>query len=64
MVPRRASRPHPVKIADTPSADHVDILGNGALNEAILRIAGGRGDLVEETIYSDIKAYADKMDWD
>jgi phospholipid:diacylglycerol acyltransferase len=53
-----------VKTADTPSADHVDILGNGELNEAILRIAGGRGDLVEETIYSDIKAYADKMDWD
>lgn len=51
-------------MALTCRADHVDILGNGALNEAILRIASGRGDLVKEDIHSDIRAYADKMDWD
>lgn len=45
-------------------ADHVDILGASPLNSAILKIAGGRGDLVTEQIGSNILKYTERMDWD
>ncbi|ORY26177.1 Lecithin:cholesterol acyltransferase-domain-containing protein [Naematelia encephala] len=46
------------------TADHVDILGSSPLNAAILKVAAGRGDLVEEKIESGILEYASKMTWD
>jgi phospholipid:diacylglycerol acyltransferase len=42
-------------------ADHVDILGRSSLNDLILQVAGGRGELIEETIHSNIREYADKV---
>ena len=45
-------------------ADHVDILGATPLNEAILKIASGRGDLVKDKIESGILDYVEKMQWD
>ena len=45
-------------------ADHVDILGATPLNEAILKIAAGRGDLVTDQIDSGILEYVEKMKWD
>lgn len=44
------------------TADHVDILGRSSLNDLILRIAGGKGALIEETVVSNIKEYADRID--
>jgi phospholipid:diacylglycerol acyltransferase len=41
----------------------VDILGASPLNAAILKIAAGRGDLVEQQIGSEIMSYVEKMDW-
>ncbi|BEJ02371.1 hypothetical protein CcaverHIS631_0701660 [Cutaneotrichosporon cavernicola] len=46
------------------TSDHVDILGSSPLNEAILKIVGGRGDLVKPHIGSDIERYVEKMKWD
>ncbi|GAQ04464.1 phospholipid:diacylglycerol acyltransferase [Aspergillus lentulus] len=43
------------------TGDHVDILGRASLNELILRVAGGQGDLIEETFVSRIKEYADRV---
>jgi hypothetical protein len=43
------------------AADHVDILGRSSLNDLILKVAGGKGDLVEEKIESNILEYADKI---
>jgi phospholipid:diacylglycerol acyltransferase len=43
------------------TADHVDILGRAGLNALLLRVAGGKGDLIKETIHSNIKEYADKI---
>jgi phospholipid:diacylglycerol acyltransferase len=45
------------------TADHVDILGSSPLNAALLKIAAGRGDLVEEHIGSRIQEYVEKIDW-
>jgi phospholipid:diacylglycerol acyltransferase len=42
-------------------ADHVDILGRSSLNDLILQVAGGRGELIEETIHSNIREYAEKV---
>jgi phospholipid:diacylglycerol acyltransferase len=42
-------------------ADHVDILGRSSLNDLILQVAGGRGELIEETIHSNILEYAKKV---
>lgn len=45
--------------------DHVDILGRASLNDLILRIAGGKGHEINETIYSNITQYAEKVKiWD
>jgi phospholipid:diacylglycerol acyltransferase len=48
----------------TNRADHVDILGATPLNEAILKIAAGRGDLVKDKIESGILGYVEKMQWE
>ena len=41
--------------------DHVDILGRSSLNDLILKVAGGKGDTIEDTYFSDIHKYADKV---
>lgn len=43
------------------TGDHVDILGRSSLNDLILRIAGGKGEMVENVVYSDIKKYANRV---
>ncbi|KAF2274861.1 Phospholipid:diacylglycerol acyltransferase [Westerdykella ornata] len=43
------------------TGDHVDILGRSSLNDLILRVAGGRGELIQETIHSNIREYSDKV---
>jgi phospholipid:diacylglycerol acyltransferase len=43
------------------TADHVDILGRSSLNDLILRVAGGKGERIEETIFSRIKEYSAKV---
>lgn len=49
----------------TVTGDHVDILGRASLNDLILRIAGGKGNEINETIYSNITQYAEKVKiWD
>ena len=39
----------------------MDILGRSSLNDLILQVAGGRGELIEETIHSNIREYAEKV---
>jgi len=41
--------------------DHVDILGRPSLNDLILRVAGGKGDQIEENFVSNIREYAEKV---
>lgn len=41
--------------------DHVDILGRSSLNDLILRVAGGKGDQIEENYVSNIRVYSDKV---
>ncbi|KAL4873385.1 hypothetical protein BDV12DRAFT_159889 [Aspergillus spectabilis] len=43
------------------TGDHVDILGRASLNDLILRVAGGRGEEIEDTFVSRIKEYAEKV---
>lgn len=43
------------------TGDHVDILGRSSLNDLILRVAGGKGDQIEENYESNIREYADKV---
>ncbi|OTA99494.1 hypothetical protein M426DRAFT_325090 [Hypoxylon sp. CI-4A] len=43
------------------TADHVDILGRQTLNEMILRVAAGRGYMIDDSIISNIHEYADKV---
>ncbi|KAL4800439.1 Lecithin:cholesterol acyltransferase-domain-containing protein [Aspergillus venezuelensis] len=43
------------------TGDHVDILGRASLNDLILRVAGGRGDEIEDTFVSRIKEYAENV---
>ena len=45
----------------TDVGDHVDILGRSSLNDLILRVAGGKGDQIEENYVSDIREYAEKV---
>ena len=35
--------------------------GRSSLNDLILQVAGGRGELIEETIHSNIREYAEKV---
>lgn len=39
----------------------MDILGRASLNDLLLRVAGGKGDLIEETFVSKIREYADRV---
>lgn len=39
----------------------MDILGRSLLNDLILRIAGGKGDQVEDNYVSKIREYADNV---
>ena len=41
--------------------DHVDILGRSSLNDLILRVAGGKGDQIEENYVSNIREYSEKV---
>ena len=41
--------------------DHVDILGRSSLNDLILRVAGGKGEQVEENYVSNIREYSDNV---
>ena len=41
--------------------DHVDILGRSSLNDLVLRVAGGRGDWIEENYVSKIREYSEKV---
>ncbi|PSN64490.1 Phospholipid:diacylglycerol acyltransferase [Corynespora cassiicola Philippines] len=43
------------------TGDHVDILGRSSLNDLILRVAGGKGDLITESIHSRILEYAENV---
>ena len=46
------------------TADHVDVLGNTALNELILKVATGVGSEVEDSFVSNIREYAKRVQWD
>lgn len=46
------------------TADHVDILGNTALNEIILKVATGVADEIEDSYVSNIREYAKRVQWD
>ncbi|KAI0475179.1 LACT-domain-containing protein [Xylariaceae sp. FL0804] len=43
------------------TADHVDILGRQNLNELLLKVAAGKGYMIEDRIVSNIREYADKV---
>jgi len=43
------------------TGDHVDILGRSSLNDLILKVAGGKGDTIEDTFFSNIHQYAEKV---
>ena len=45
----------------TCTGDHVDILGRSSLNDLILRVAGGKGDQIEENFVSNIREYSEKV---
>jgi phospholipid:diacylglycerol acyltransferase len=42
--------------------EHVDILGRASLNDLILRVAGGKGELIEENILSRIRECSDRVE--
>ena len=46
------------------TSDHVDVLGNTALNELILKVATGVGSEVEDSFVSNIREYAKRVQWD
>lgn len=46
------------------SSDHVDILGNIALNEIILKVATGAEAEVRDAYVSNIQDYARRVQWD
>jgi phospholipid:diacylglycerol acyltransferase len=43
------------------TGDHVDILGRSSLNDLVLRVAGGKGDLIEENYESRIWDIGEKV---
>ena len=43
------------------TGDHVDILGRSSLNDLILRVAGGRGDAINDTFVTKIREYSEKV---
>lgn len=46
------------------TADHVDILGNIALQEIILKVATGVAHEVQDSFVSNITEYAKRVQWD
>ncbi|KAG7449626.1 LACT-domain-containing protein [Guyanagaster necrorhizus] len=46
------------------TSDHVDILGSTGLNEIILKVVTGVGHEVEENFVSNIREYAQRIQWD
>jgi len=46
------------------TSDHVDILGSTGLNEIILKVVTGVGHEVEDNYVSNIREYAQKIQWD
>lgn len=51
-----------ISLTNFAAADHVDILGRSSLNDLILKVAGGKGDLVDENIESNILEYGNKIE--
>ncbi|EST09937.1 Lecithin:cholesterol/phospholipid:diacylglycerol acyltransferase [Kalmanozyma brasiliensis GHG001] len=45
------------------TGDHVDILGARGVNEAILKIAAGRGEEVGNQYFSEIRRFASRVKW-
>ncbi|EXJ85703.1 phospholipid:diacylglycerol acyltransferase [Capronia coronata CBS 617.96] len=43
------------------TGDHVDILGRSSLNDLVLRVAGGKGDLIEENYQSRIWEISERV---
>ncbi|KAE8556588.1 hypothetical protein EYB25_001290 [Talaromyces marneffei] len=43
------------------TADHVDILGRASLNDLLLRVAGGKGDMIKDHYVSNIREYAERV---
>ncbi|KAG6911172.1 hypothetical protein DXG01_003912 [Tephrocybe rancida] len=46
------------------TSDHVDILGSTGLNEIILKVATGVGHEITDNYVSNIREYADRIEWD
>jgi len=46
------------------TSDHVDILGSTGLNEIILQVATGVGHELQDRYVSNIRQYAQRMQWD
>ncbi|CUM66081.1 uncharacterized protein PRCAT00003735001 [Priceomyces carsonii] len=44
------------------TADHVDILGSAELNELVLKVAAGRGDLIKDRYVSNLKQIVEELD--
>ncbi|KAG8909366.1 hypothetical protein FRC00_010267 [Tulasnella sp. 408] len=60
-----AHRPEAMDIrGGATTADHIDILGSSALNEILLKVAAGDSDDIEDHFVSDIRKYAQKIQWD
>ncbi|KAI9815173.1 MAG: hypothetical protein M1832_005575 [Thelocarpon impressellum] len=43
------------------TGEHVDILGRQSLNDLILRVAAGRGEEIEDAVFSDINVYSERV---
>ena len=43
------------------TGDHVDILGRSSLNDLILKVAGGKGDTIQDYFVSNIREYAKRV---
>lgn len=43
------------------TGDHVDILGRSSLNDLILRVAGGKGHLIQDNVVSSIREMAERV---
>ncbi|KAF8331369.1 phospholipid/diacylglycerol acyltransferase [Cantharellus anzutake] len=46
------------------TGDHIDILGSRGLNEILLKVAAGYGNEIEDSFVSDIRRYAERIQWD
>lgn len=44
------------------AGDHVDILGRSSLNDLVLRVAGGKGELIEDNYVSKIREYSERVE--